>query len=385
MTRSRNATSVILLLSVLPACSCAQQSPSVDLQGFRDSAHHWYDINDEKKIIEPLSDQKRYGPSEITKIADNVLLFQKANGGWPKNYDMRAILTEEQKKAVESARRATNTTFDNGATHSHVEYLAKVYAITQDERYRDACIRGIDFILSAQYGNGGWPQFFPDTSGYRKYITFNDGALIGVMNVLKRIVDGEPHYAFLDDPRRNRVRQAFANGIDCILRCQIEEEGRKSAWCQQHDNVDFRPRSARSFELASICNQEGAEIVLFLMALRNPDSAVVEAVRSAVAWFKQSQIAGLRVQTIAAPDTAFIYQRSRDDRAIVADASAPPIWPRFSELRTHRPLFCNRDGTPVYSLAEVERERRVGYAWYTYEPQKVLDQYPQWLKRVKAP
>lgn len=63
------------------------------------------------------------------------------------------------------------------------------------------------------------------------------------------------------------------------------------------------------------------------------------------------------------------------------DSSAAPIWTRYYELKTHRPLFCNRDSKVVYSLAEVLRERRDGYGWYTYEPQKVLKAYPEWEKK----
>jgi PelA/Pel-15E family pectate lyase len=68
------------------------------------------------------------------------------------------------------------------------------------------------------------------------------------------------------------------------------------------------------------------------------------------------------------------------DRVVVEDPKAPPIWARFYELGTNRPFFCNRDGKPVHSLAEVERERRTGYGWYTYEPAKVLQRYPLWQK-----
>ncbi|MBX2990843.1 MAG: pectate lyase [Bacteroidetes bacterium] len=374
---------LLFLLLVLSSCSTAQQrNDAADLSRFWETSHQWYDINDDDKIITPLPDKPRYLSSEIAKIADNVLLFQKSNGGWPKNYDMRAILTDEQREAVEKSRNETNTTFDNGATYTQVEYLAKVFSLTQNDRYKDGCLRGIDFILTAQYDNGGWPQFHPDTRGYRKYITFNDGAMIGVMNLLREIVNHEPEYAFVDEVRRSRVRNAFGKGIDCILKCQIEEDGVKSVWCQQHDDVDFRPQAARSFEPAAICNQESAEIILFLMKLTEPGPAVTAAVQSAVEWFRKSVIHGLRVQTVSAPATEFIYRKSSDDRIAVADSSAPPIWPRFSELNTHRPLFCNRDGKPVYSLAEVERERRVGYAWYTHEPQKVLDRFPEWFKRA---
>ncbi|MDP2208566.1 MAG: pectate lyase [Bacteroidota bacterium] len=69
------------------------------------------------------------------------------------------------------------------------------------------------------------------------------------------------------------------------------------------------------------------------------------------------------------------------DRVVVEDPQAPPIWARLYELGTNKPLFCNRDGVPIYSLAEVDRERRSGYSWYTYEPDRVFKEYPNWQKK----
>ena len=77
---------------------------AIPVADFYDSSHHWYDINDEERVISPLPGQKKYKLYEITKIADNILLFQKTNGGWAKNYDMLAILTEEQRAAVEKSK-----------------------------------------------------------------------------------------------------------------------------------------------------------------------------------------------------------------------------------------------------------------------------------------
>lgn len=48
---------------------------------------------------------------------------------------------------------------------------------------------------------------------------------------------------------------------------------------------------------------------------------------------------------------------------------------------TNKPLFANRDGISVYSLAEVDRERRSGYVWYTCEPDLVFKEYPLWQKK----
>ena len=112
-------------------------------------------------------------------------------------------------------------------------------------------MHGINFILKAQYNNGGWPQFFPDVSGYRKYITFNDDAMIGVMTVLQHIAQNVSYYSFIDNALRNEVERAYQKGIDCILKCQIKENGILTVWCQQHDNITLQPTGARTFELPS--------------------------------------------------------------------------------------------------------------------------------------
>lgn len=376
-----------VLAATLPVTPQGTSQPAaaqaIDVSGFYDSSHHWYDIRDEGPIIIPLKDQQRYKATEIRMIADNILLYQKSNGGWPKNYDMLAILTPGQRDAVARAKEDLNTGFDNGASYTHVEYLAKAFAATQDDRYREACRRGIRYILSAQYPNGGWPQFFPDTSGYRKYITFNDGAMIGVMKTLQGIVERQPQYSFIDKEIATAVGKAFSRGIDCILRCQIREKGVLTAWCQQHDNIDFRPRGARVYELPSISGLEGAEVVLFLMSIRSPSPEVIASVEAAVQWFRRAQITGIRVKEIKAPSEQFIYHTSSTDKVVVQDPEAPPIWARFYELGTGRPLFSDRKGKRLYSMAEVERERRTGYAWYTDVPEKVLKRHTGWKKKIR--
>ena len=378
---------IVFLLLVFEIVSCAQEPADVlihksfNLAPFYDSAHHWYDIHDEDRMINPLPDQKRYSPSEIRMIADNIIMFQKNNGGWTKNYDMQAVLTKEQKQAVINAKDETNTTFDNGATYSQVQYLADVYTKTKDDKYKDVCIKGINFILEAQYDNGGFPQFYPDRSGYRKYITFNDGAMIGVMELLYRISENAPEFSFIDEELHDKVKKAFNKGIDCILKCQIVENGVKTAWCQQHDNVDFHPQNARTFEPAAICNGESTGIVFLLMQINNPSVEVINSIQGAIKWFEESKIYGIKVIQVDSSHADYMYHSTDKDKVVAEDPDAPPIWTRFYEPVTHKPLFCRRDGKLVYSLAEVERERRTGYRWYIDWPEFVLKLYPAWQKK----
>lgn len=358
------------------------KSAQIDTSEFENSAHHWYYIKDTDKVIEPLLTQKKNSAKEFEKIADNILLYQKNNGGWPKNYDMQAILTKEQQSAIVESKNIFNTCFDNSATFSQLNYLAKAFDLSKNEKYRTAFISGVNFILSAQYDNGGWPQFYPDTSGYRKYITFNDGAMIGIMKLLQRVMNRDSGYTIVDAELYNEVLNSFEKGIECILNTQIKQSDSLLAWCQQHNNNSLQPEAARTYEPVAICNSESAEIVEFLMSLSQPDSRIIESVKSAVSWFKASKIFGVQVKTISAPHSEYQYRNSDSDRILVEDKSAKPIWARYYSLETHIPIFCNRDGKIVYSFSEVERERRIGYAWYVYDPQVVLDNYPKWLEMV---
>ncbi len=359
----------------------AKQFLSLDISRFYDSSHHWYDITDQDKVIHARENHPKYKTDEITKIADNILLFQKSNGGWPKNYDMLAVLTDQQKDSVAKARNILNTTFDNGTTHSQLTYLAEVYSITKDEKYKVAFLKGLDFIFTAQYPNGGWPQFYPQMRGYARHITFNDGAMIGVMDLLKNILDGKPDYSFVDQSYREKTKKAFDKGVDCILKCQIKEKGKLLAWCQQHDEKNYKPVWARTFEPPSICNGESCGIVEMLMSIDNPSKEIINSIQGAVKWFEDSKILNTRLETIKAPREKFLYQTNSIDRVAVHDTTAPPIWTRFYELKTHRPLFCDRGRKIYYSLDKVSRERRSGYMYYISDPQKVLDMYPAWQKK----
>jgi PelA/Pel-15E family pectate lyase len=381
---------IILFLIILSVDGFSQSFTSkvytpIRLESFESSAHHWYFIRDKSNIINPLPNTPKYQPEEITKIADNILLFQRNNGGWPKNYDMQAILTREQADSVRKTKKVLHTTFDNSNTYTQIEYLAHVYNQTHLTKYKKACLKGIQFCLDAQYPNGGWPQYFPiEPKDYSRHITYNDGAYIGVLTLIQKIAAKDTLYSFVPEKMRKQSQTAYNRGIDCILNSQINENGILTVWCQQHDEVTLQPVWARAFEPPAICNSESVPIVLFLMKLKKPNERVIRAIQSAVKWFDESKILYTRVETVKASTENTKYTTISTDKRVVTDSTAAPIWTRYYELGTHRPLFCDRDSKFLYSFSEVSRERRVGYGWYTYEPEKVLKKYPAWQKKWAA-
>lgn len=312
-----------------------------------------------------------YQSDDARKIAANVLSWQSPLGGWPKNLDTTA--------SAAPGDRRIEPTFDNGATVNELRFLARIFGATEDERYREAFVRGVDYILKAQYSTGGWPQRYPPGDSYPRHITFNDNAMVRLMQLLREVAKSET-YAFVDEAKRAAASIAFDRGVECILKCQIEVDGKLTAWCAQHDEVDYRPRPARSYELVSLSGSESVGIVRLLMSLEKPSPDVVRAVESAVAWLESAQIEGIRVQ------------RQRDgnaprgfDKRVMQDAAAPPLWARFYDVETNQPIFCDRDGIAKATLAEIGYERRNGYAWYGNWARKLLEEeYPAWRMNLAA-
>jgi PelA/Pel-15E family pectate lyase len=357
--------------------------PAIDTSGFRDSIHHWRKIRDTSRFIQAVPDQPSYAPTQVREIVGNILLFQRMNGGWPKDYDMLAVLTDEQRKVLYDTHGRTDTSFDNHNLHSQVDYLAHAYHISGEEAWRDACLRGLDFMFAAQLPNGGFPQSYPRPKGFSAYVTFNDGVTIGVLNVLQDIAEGLPHWNWLDDARRQQARAAVARGTECILKCQIRVGDRLTGWCQQHDPTTYAAASARTFELASICPQDSTEIVELLMRIDSPSERIIAAVDAAVVWLRQVQLQGIRTKHVPAPVEVFLRHTADFDVVVVADPKAPPIWARHYEIGTNKPIFAGRDGIKRYELSAISRERRTGTPWYGRWPQRLLKrEYQEWRKKL---
>jgi PelA/Pel-15E family pectate lyase len=308
-----------------------------------------------------------YAGEEGRRIAANVLSWQSDLGGWPKNVNTASPCPRGAKRSP---------TFDNGATTDELRFLARAFGATGDVKAKQAIERGVDYILAAQYPTGGWPQFHPPGPQYHRHITFNDGAMVRILELLRETFSN-PRFAFLDAKRRRSAEVAFRGGIQCILKCQVRVNGELTAWCAQHDEVTLEPRGGRAFEPASISGCESVGIVRLLMSLEDPSPDIALAIESAVTWFRKAALTGIRVE-IAKDRRA----PGGEDKVVLPDASAPPIWARFYEIESNRPLFADRDGVVEYDLSAIGHERRNGYAWYGNWPAALIEKdYPAWKRK----
>ena len=305
-----------------------------------------------------------------------ILLFQNPDGGWPKNIKWNHFKTiKEASDNIEKFK--SKSTIDNSATYNEIRILSKSYNQTKNSTYRDAALQGLKYILREQRTSGGWRGSDVDA------ITFNDNAMIGVMELLKDITNKKSDFNWIKDTIRKKCRIALNKGLRVVLDCQIVVNGKKTAWCQQHHHLTLKPIKARTYELPSISGAESVGIIRYLMNIEQPSNEIIESIESATLWFRQSVINDLRIERFAITPVQQNNKIIDHDIRTITDLNAKPIWARFYEIESNRPFFCNRDGIKVYSLNEVKLERRTGYSWYSYSAAKLLYQdYPKWKKSI---
>lgn len=315
-----------------------------------------------------LQPESWYGSAESIRLADNIMLFQRNGGGWVKNTDFAAELSQAQQDAIAAQKNANDATFDNEATIPEIRYLLKMYDAAKIESYKEAYRKGLNAVLDCQYDNGGWPQYLQDTSSIRHQIAFNDNAMVNIMIFLTDIAQRPKHYPSLDAKTVERCQAAIDKGLACILKLQIysEEQQMLTAWCGQYDEVSLLPVKARNYEPASISGWESVGIITYLMDIENPSEAVQKAIHAAVAWFAHVEIFGYR------------HERIDGNMVLTADANARGLWARFYDIATFKPLFWDRDGKDKLAYDQLSSERRNGYWYMGSWGQSLPDAYAAW-------
>ena len=311
-----------------------------------------------------------YAVDEATRIANQVLIYQRDNGGWEKNVDMAAMLTQSERTKLALEKAFTDTTIDNGATTDQLQYLAKVITAKNIDPHKAGFFKGLDFLLSMQYANGGFPQYFPLRQDYSRHVTYNDNAMINVLKLLRDIAKKKEDYLFVDEERRARAEKAVEKALPVLLKTQVIANGKRTVWGAQHDEITLKPAAARKFEPVSLTAGESVGIVKFLMQL-DVTPEIRDAIESAVKWFEMNKLNGIR------------WERKNGENAVVKDKTAPPIWARFYQIETMKPIFIGRDAIIKYDVTQIEAERRNGYAWYVDGARDLLEKdYPKWKAKL---
>ncbi|PTT87739.1 pectate lyase [Pelomonas sp. HMWF004] len=331
-----------------------------------------------------------YGGEAALQVARNILSFQTPAGGWGKNQprDRPPRLPGQAFVADNNSKRAAPGDFDlaqdtqwsyvgtidNDATITEIRFLAKVAAQLPGEAgepYRLSAQRGMAYLLAAQFPNGGWPQVWPLQGGYHDAITLNDNALVEVAELMGEAGRGEAGLGFLPAAERAAAAAAAQRAVRLLLATQVRVNGRLTLWAQQHDALTLAPSSARNYEPPALCSGESAKALQFLMSQPQPSAEVIQAVRAGMALLRQLPVR----------DRAWVKVDEAQGRRLVAQPGAGPLWARYYDPVTLKPVFGDRDKSLHDDVADISLERRNGYAWWGNWPVKALAAYDAWAAR----
>ncbi|WP_228388253.1 pectate lyase [Chryseobacterium sp. CBo1] len=314
-------------------------------------------------------------------LAEKMLVYQLPNGGWGKRTSDKQNVDYTKKidpKLLKIIKATDNdfATIDNSATSKEINGLIKAYQTTKNPAYLKSAEKGIEYLLSMQYENGGFPQYFPNSAIYRKQVTYNDNAMINALNILYNIAEGKEGFDVVDLKLKEKSKIAVQKGLQCILKTQVVQNGKLSIWADQYDEKTLKPEKARAFEPVSLATGESVHIILFLMK-QNLTPEIEKSIRAAVKWFDESRIKG------------YTYAVSRESGKAIRTLSkkeGSSVWARFYDIPTNKPIFGDRDGSVKFNYEEVSEERRMGYSWYNEAGTKLIESdFPKWLKKNKLP
>jgi PelA/Pel-15E family pectate lyase len=317
-----------------------------------------------------------FSSDEAKALADVVISYQTPAGGWSKHTGYArgkrqpGMLWSSQYEPGKDPHYLA--TFDNRSTTEQMKLLAYTWQATQRDDCKAGFIKGLNFLLAAQFPNGGWPQVYPLEGGYHDHITFNDDAMTHVLEVLQMVASKDPACAFLDDAMRAKATAAFEKGIACVLKMQIVQNGKKTAWCAQHDPLTLAPAEARAMEPAALSGMESASLLKFLMSLPQPNAELVASIDSGLAWLDAVKVTGLK-RTKIDGKTAFVPD----------SASTEFFWARFYRLTDSQPIFPGRDGVLYTSFNDMAAHNSLGYDYLSGRPSSVtVNGQKKWRKAM---
>ncbi len=259
---------------------------------------------------------------------------QGAEGGWDHRVDVSSLRPD----SVSPSHVSQHGTFDDEITQGALRFLMALDEKVEEPWLTESIALGLQFMVEAQYENGGWPQWFPLRGGYHDAITFNDGAMNDCIDVML-----EAHRRYDRPVYLECVRKAG----DLIIQSQGEPP--QAGWGQQIDAETLKPIWARRFEPPGICSAVTARNIHTLLTLHQAlgDERYLAGIPAAIAWLQSS----------ALPEAAIHSSEKRQD--------GDSVWARLYEVGTNKPLYGDREdgGKMFYDINAISHRERTSYGW----------------------
>lgn len=252
-------------------------------------------------------------------VARALAWGQSKAGGWEHLADVGHM-----KKGDKPVRKEGRCSFDDDMTQGALSFLMDLDQMVDEAWLDEAIDVGLQFMVTSQFDNGGWSQWYPLIGGYHDYYTFNDGAINDCIKLMLKAYKIYGKEEYLNSAKR---------GGDFIILSQLPAP--QSGWAQQY-NHDLKPAWARTFEPPGVCSLVTANNIRTLVDLYlfTKDEKYLKPIPKAIAWLEKSKI-------------------------------GDNLWARLYEVGTNKPIYGDReDGNKIhYDYAKISEYERKSYSW----------------------
>lgn len=353
------------LLWVTLLAACAHDSPvyrPIATDDFAQSLERWNKRHPDRDITP-------YNATQILAVADNLLLMQRNNGGWPAHTNPFRRLSGDEKLRFLKDQNAADASFADNNVFAQIYYLSHVYLQTGDVQYRNAARRALQLVMSAQLYNGGWSLRARDSLKQREGVqTIDTQVTLDALQFLRQVAAGRMPYGYIPFTVRRQAASTVEKGDGLLLRLQLAYNSRASGWASAYDLETGQPVASANELSAAINVPLTVDVANYFANISRPPAQVLRAVKGAHDWFVANSVQrwAIRQGDNAAFTPGLVSPHS--DQYVPAQS----LWAKRYSVNSSEPL--GNDYCPAVDTPWVEYAQELG-DW----PEEFMQQrYPRW-------
>lgn len=256
------------LAALLLVAGCSTQEPvyrEIPTTGFAKALAFW-----QSQQQGAGNESRLLAADNIIAIADNLLLMQRNNGGWPAHQNPFRKLSREERLQYLKDQNAKDASFLDYNIFPQIFYLSHVYLQTGDVRYRNAARKGLRLVIASQLYNGGWTLRAGREAPGGEDVRVDMAVTLDALQFLRQIAAGDMPYGYIPFDMRKQAADAVRKGDELLLRLQQADNSRLSLWASAYGLNSSQPVAAQGEVLAALNVPLSVRIIYYLMALQRP-------------------------------------------------------------------------------------------------------------------
>jgi PelA/Pel-15E family pectate lyase len=275
-------------------------------------------------------------------------------------------------------------TLQNGMVVSFVKLLVDYYVKNTDTTVLLSINNLVTWLLSAKYANDTIPYYTPQATlinAWEDQIAISNGTFLNWLKVGDVILNNTEIASAITS--RAALATAHAAVLAKLLTLQVTVSSTLTIWAKYYDKTTLVPVAGANYEPAALCSLESAQILLYLMHIETPTTAMINAIKAAGDWFIAHKVTGY----VQVNEPGYDLSPQDLDEQILLKTythsfpSTSYLHARYYDLTTQLPTFKDASGSTLYTLTtfnDMTKAHRNTHTMLGTWGQYVIGKYTEW-------